>query len=645
MEPRVRLVVMAGNVEPALVPVYMNAADCLLVTSDFEGSPTVVQEAMACRLPVISVDVGDVRDVLRGVTPGGVYGRDIDQLAAAVVGVLATGRRSDGDSRMSEFSTDSVARRTVDVYRSAISSSETRWRRTNGMRILYLHQYFTTPEFPGGIRSYEMARRLVEYGHSVRLLTSSAFLGPDWAPSPGWHQRSIAGVDVDVYREPYSNRLRYRDRIRAFGRFAVASTLRGRRYPVDVVFASSTPLTIAIPGVLCARRSGVPFVFEVRDLWPDVPIALGALRGSVARTLATGLANWAYRNATRIVALSPGMAAAVLATGRDASEVTVIPNAADPEVFRCTEDQITEFRAGQAWLGSRPLVVYTGTFGKVNGLSYLVRLAAASRDLAPELRFLAIGDGAEREQIIAEARQAGVLEVNLFIWPPRPKRDLAPIVAAADLTTSFVLPIPALWENSANKFFDGLAAGTPVGINHGGWQAEILERAGAGLVLDPHDVARAAADLVAFVTDPRGCRAPASRRGGWRPRISIATCWRDVLKLALQRRSRRRPQAGGSGAGLPTRSTNDAISSALSRVTRGPVGRLIRRAAAHSARGHIPARYAERRGVTRVRMQGGIEPVTDLVATVLRQPQHLSAILHEQREPQMDAAGPRVLGR
>ncbi len=398
------------------------------------------------------------------------------------------------------------------------------------MRILYLHQYFTTPEYPGGTRSYEMARRLVEYGHSVRILTSSAFLGTEWAPSSGWHQRTIAGVDVDVYREPYSNRLRYRDRIRAFGRFAVACTLRGRNYPTDVVFASSTPLTIAIPGVLCARKFGVPFVFEVRDLWPDVPIALGALRGPATRTVATGLAHWAYRNATRIVALSPGMAAAVCATGRAAGDVTVIPNAADPAVFRCTEHQINEFRAGQAWLGSRPLVVYTGTFGKVNGLSYLVRLAAVCRDLAPEIRFLAVGDGVERERIIAEAREAAVIEKNLFIWPPRPKRDLAPIVAAADLTTSFVLPVPALWENSANKFFDGLAAGTPVGINHGGWQAEIIERTGAGLVLDPHDVARAGADLAAFLADgSRVSRGRAAAR-----RLATEEFDRDLLAKRLE---------------------------------------------------------------------------------------------------------------
>jgi glycosyltransferase involved in cell wall biosynthesis len=118
------------------------------------------------------------------------------------------------------------------------------------------------------------------------------------------------------------------------------------------------------------------------------------------------------------------------------------------------------------------------------------------------VRFLAIGDGAERECILSEARRLGVLDENLFVWASRAKLELAPIVAAADLMTSFVLPVPALWDNSANKFFDGLAAGTPVGINYGGWQADIIERSGAGIVLDWNSIEKAAEDLCAFVTDP-----------------------------------------------------------------------------------------------------------------------------------------------
>src|SRR5205823_13311940 len=142
------------------------------------------------------------------------------------------------------------------------------------MRIVYLHQYFVTPQMAGGSRSYEMARRLVAAGHDVHMVTSDRDAADAHAP---WRHSVEAGIHVHWTPIAYDNRMSYGERMRAFLRFAWRAARKAVALRGDVVFATSTPLTIAIPAVYAARRLRVPMVFEVRDLWPEVPIAIGAI--------------------------------------------------------------------------------------------------------------------------------------------------------------------------------------------------------------------------------------------------------------------------------------------------------------------------------------------------------------------------------
>lgn len=411
------------------------------------------------------------------------------------------------------------------------------------MRILYLHQYFTTPDLSGGTRSYEMARRLAARGHEVTLITSSAFLDASWAPSPGWHVRECEGFRVEVLHLPYSNKDTFGQRIRAFLHFMAASARRAAAREADVVFATSTPLTIAIPGVLAKWRRRVPMVFEVRDLWPELPIAVGALRNPLLRAGARGLERFAYRNADRVVALSPGMADGVAATGYPRERIAVIPNSCDRDLFRATQADAAAFRAAHAWLGDRPLVVYTGTLGLINGVSYLADTARAALDLDPELRFLVVGDGMELEKVRARAAASGALDLNFHMLPPQPKRTLPALLRAADVATSLFLPLEPMWNNSANKFFDALAAGRPVAVNYGGWQADLLRATGAGLLLDPHDPSAAAQTLAAALRDPPRLRAMGEAAAALArdrfDRDSLAAQLEDVLAEAAGLRGRR----------------------------------------------------------------------------------------------------------
>jgi len=157
------------------------------------------------------------------------------------------------------------------------------------VRVTYIHQYFTTPDQGGGTRSYEMGRRLVKMGHQVRMITTSRESG-----FGGWKVRTVDGIEVHELGVPYSNHMGNVRRIFAFLHFAVMASLRVTQLPADVIFATSTPLTVAIPGIIGSTLRRRPLVFEVRDLWPDVPIALGALKSPVTKWLARALERLVY---------------------------------------------------------------------------------------------------------------------------------------------------------------------------------------------------------------------------------------------------------------------------------------------------------------------------------------------------------------
>lgn len=361
------------------------------------------------------------------------------------------------------------------------------------MKIVYLHQYFNTPHMAGGTRSYEMARRLVAWGHEVHIVTTwrKGGAGRDW------YVEDIGGVKVHWLPVNYSNKMGFLGRIKAFMKFAIKAGPRAASIGGDVVFATSTPLTIAIPGIYASRRLSAPMVFEVRDLWPEIPVAMGALKNPILVFAARQLERVAYRSSSFVIALSDGMAEGVRRVWGSADRVRVIPNSADLELFQSSEEGASRFRQSHPELGVGPIVLYPGTLGRVNGVSYFVRLANAVKEHLPELRFVVIGDGIESGEVESLAIDLGVLGRNFFKYGQLPKTELVDAFSAASLVVSLVIDNPVLWANSANKFFDGLASGTAVAVNHGGWQAELLEREGAGFRLDadPEQAAKTLADV------------------------------------------------------------------------------------------------------------------------------------------------------
>lgn len=369
------------------------------------------------------------------------------------------------------------------------------------MKILYLHQYFAAREGNWITRTYEFARRLQAMGHEVTVVTSAGYLPDEYKALTKTTHLEIEGIPVIIIPVPYSNYMSFSRRIRAFVQFAFLASWVSIRTRADLVYATSTPLTIAIPGIIAGLWQRIPMIFEVRDLWPELPIAVGALRSPVVKVLARGMEWIAYHMARHVVALSPGMAEGVQRRGIPAERITVIPNSCDVDLFDVPPETGDPIRARLALAPGQPLVVYTGSFGLLNDVGYLVKVAAEMRSIAPDVRFLLMGTGAEYEKVSTLATESGVLGENLTIWKPVPKREMPAILAAATIATSLFQPMPEMWNNSANKFFDGLAAGRPMAINYGGWQAELLERTGAGIRMEAENPRKAAEQLAAFARD------------------------------------------------------------------------------------------------------------------------------------------------
>jgi glycosyltransferase involved in cell wall biosynthesis len=347
------------------------------------------------------------------------------------------------------------------------------------MKIIYLHQYFATPNMSGGTRSYEFAKRLVKMGHEVEMITC-------WREpyqSKDWFLTEEAGIKVHWLPLEYSNKMNFVQRLKTFILFAWKSTFRAIKLNADIVFASSTPLTISIPAVYISKKKKIPMVFEVRDLWPDIPIAMKILKNPILIYLSKLLEIWAYKNSNSIVALSPEMKKRIVLKNINPKKISVIPNSCDLEEFEFNKKLAINFRDKRSWLNNKPLLVYTGTFGRVNDLSYAVKLAKALIEQNSEIKILLIGDGLEKKKIISKAKKYNVYNKNLFFEKPIPKKEMRGCLSAANMAANFVIDIRENWSNSANKFFDYLAAGKPIFLNHGGWMQDLVINHNCGLCM------------------------------------------------------------------------------------------------------------------------------------------------------------------
>ena len=344
------------------------------------------------------------------------------------------------------------------------------------MRILYIHQHFCTPAGTGGTRSYEFARRWVRAGHEVHVLC-----GTGYDPAlPDNAELTVEGIRVTTLGVRYLPGMGFARRAGSFLAFAAKSSMRAARTDADVILATSTPLTVALPALAGRWAAGKPLVFEVRDVWPDAAVDAGILTNPLLIAAARLLETTAYQHADHIVPLSTGMAGRILRKGRYGPKCTVIPNCCDLDRFDPALDGGGLRRAHGA--EGKFVILYVGAIGASNHVEYLAETARLLRD-EPDVQWWFVGGGGRLDYLRRATESAGVENVRFFGL--QPKESVPLFAAAADVGVVSFIPQPVYYENSPNKFFDYIAAGLPVVFNRSSWLEPYLRRYNVGWCCRP----------------------------------------------------------------------------------------------------------------------------------------------------------------
>lgn len=375
------------------------------------------------------------------------------------------------------------------------------------MNILYIHQYFVTPRQQGGTRSYEIARFLLSKGHNVTMITS----GLRNAEFPVRHGEKITEYDADGIKV-LSIRAGYNDaragtsmagwkRMLSFHHFAWLAAQAGKRLKEvpDIIFATHTPLMIGFAGILLRHHYNRPFVFEIRDLWPEALINIGVLRSRFVAAYLRNMSKYLYKTADHLSAASPGMKEGILRYGIPDNKVTVVTNASDLTLFHPDIDGSAERR--RLALENRFAAIYFGAHGEANGLDYLLEAATElKRRGRNDIVLVLHGDGGTKMHLKNRADREQLDNV-VFSDPVPLKEEMSRIVAACDACmTIYRASKEVTW--SPNKLFDAFAAGKPVLINVPGWLGETVEKNECGLMTHPTD-ATSFVDAILKLADDR----------------------------------------------------------------------------------------------------------------------------------------------
>lgn len=405
------------------------------------------------------------------------------------------------------------------------------------MRVLYFHQHFSTRGGATGTRSYEMARALVGRGHEVVMVCGTydrSDTGLDGPFTRDVRRGVVDGIEVVELRIPYSNRSGFASRAWRFIVFAMQGVRVALREPCDVVFATSTPLTAGIPGIVARWIRRKPFVFEVRDLWPELPREMGVITNPVILKAMDVLEWISYRSAERVVGLAPGIAEGIARRGVTRERIAVIPNGCDLDVF----EERGETRRPEGIAESDLMAVFAGTHGIANGLDAVLDAAGElERRGRKDIKLVFVGDGALKADLQARAAREG-LDRCVFLAPV-PKLELAALLRATDVGLMILANVPAFYYGtSPNKFFDYIAAGVPVLINYPGWVAELIEENACGVAVPPADpvaFANALEDLADRPDERRSMRARARRLAAQAfDRRSLAAQLIEVLEAVVE---------------------------------------------------------------------------------------------------------------
>ena len=349
------------------------------------------------------------------------------------------------------------------------------------MKILYYHQHFSTPKGATGTRSYEFAQKLIKRGHVVTIVCGSYWIaetGLVGAFVGGQRTGTVDGIRVIELELEYSNSDNFLWRTFVFFRYSVQGVRIALKENYDILFATSTPLMAGIPGIFAKIFRSKPFIFEVRDLWPDLPKAMKVITNPIILKLMDWLETILYKTATACIGLSPGIVDGIKKKTPN-KKLAMVPNGCDLNlVYNVTKNTKDK----------KFIAVFTGAHGFANGLDAVLdaaKILIQNDEENIEIQF--IGDGALKPKLIKRAEVENIK--NCKFKDPMPKDDLfIYIQREASVGLMILDDIPAFYYGtSPNKFFDYISLGLPVLNNYPGWLAEMITDNNCGLAIKPGD--------------------------------------------------------------------------------------------------------------------------------------------------------------
>ena len=357
-----------------------------------------------------------------------------------------------------------------------------------GVKIVILHQHFKVPARGGAIRSWYLASAAVEAGHTVTVLSGH---------NGDYKIEIVNGIEVHWLPVAYDNRFDFKDRSRSFLRYVWQVIRRPALYRgAELCYAISVPLTTGLAAMWIRKRYGIPYIFEVGDLWPDAPVEMGFIRNRWLKSFLYALEKRIYSKALSVVALSEPIRAAVEKKTRNKA-IEVIPNMADTDYYSPSARDTA--LPGEFGLEGKFVVSYVGALGYANGLDYLLKCAAICQSRKPQVMFVICGDGAEWEELQASARKAELHNVKFI--PFQNREGVRKILNVTDAVFISYRPVAILETGSPNKYFDGLSAGKLIILNFSGWIRDEIERETCGVYVDPLNPETFAERIAPYLND------------------------------------------------------------------------------------------------------------------------------------------------
>ena len=357
------------------------------------------------------------------------------------------------------------------------------------MKILYIHQYFKTPDEGGANRSYFMAQALKAKGHEVEMLTAH---NEKKAVS-----KNVDGLKVHYLPVRYENQFGYIKRVKAFLQFIIlCKNFIKKHNDLDKIIVTSTPLTVGFVALWAQKKFKIPYIFEVRDLWPEAPIQMGVIKNPLLKIWLEKQELKFYKNAERVIALSPGMRNHIEKKAPKV-KVELIPNVADCDFFERVEEK-DEDLVLQYGVKNKFVVSYFGAVGPVNDLMSLIKCAELCMHLP--IRFLIMGEGSSLKEI--KDYVATKQLKNIFFIPYGTKEDVKDVMNVTDACYVSFLHKPILRTNSPNKFFDAIASGKLVITNIQGWIRGLVEKRHIGFFADSDFPAEFGEKIKPFIDSP-----------------------------------------------------------------------------------------------------------------------------------------------